>query len=74
MMRLTIEAGDDKELLQLVKQNGMITDTVDDDGSTLLHIAAIKGQLGKLLRNIILHINAVGFRVHETSTGLGNGP
>jgi len=47
MMRLTIEAGDDKELLQLVKQNGMITEAVDDDGSTLLHIAAIKGQLGK---------------------------
>ena len=52
MMRLTIEAGEEKELLQLVKQNGMVTEAVDDDGSTLLHIAAIKGQLGKLLHVI----------------------
>ena len=47
MMRLAVEAGNDKELLQLIKQNGLVTDPVNDDGSTLLHIAAIKGQLRK---------------------------
>ena len=46
-MRLAVEAGNDKELLQLIKQNGLVTDPVNDDGSTLLHIAAIKGQLRK---------------------------
>ena len=47
LMCLTVEAGNDKELLQLLKQNGLIIDAVNDDGSTLLHIAAIKGQLRK---------------------------
>jgi len=47
-MRLAVEAGNDKELLQLLKQNGLITDPVNDDGSTLLHIAAIKGHLRKM--------------------------
>ena len=48
LMRLAVEAGNDKELLQLLKQNGVITDPVNDDGSTLLHIAAIKGHLRKM--------------------------
>lgn len=47
LMRLTVESGNDKELLQLIKQHGLVTDAVNDDGSTLLHIAAIKGQLRK---------------------------
>lgn len=48
-MRLTVEGGNDKDLVQLIKQNGLITDPVNDDGSTLLHIAAIKGHLRKRL-------------------------
>lgn len=46
-MRLTVEAGNEKELLHLLKQNSLVTDPVNDDGSTLLHIAAIKGQSRK---------------------------
>lgn len=45
LMRLAVEGGNDKELLQLLKQHGLITDPVNDDGSTLLHVGAIKGQL-----------------------------
>lgn len=55
-MRLTVEAGNDKELLQLLKQNGLITDPINDDGSTLLHIAAIKGQLRKRENNMFYDV------------------
>lgn len=56
LMRLTVESGSDKELLQLIKQNGLLTDPVNDDGSTLLHIAAIKGHLRKSFCMILLSI------------------
>ena len=62
MMRLAAEAGNDKELLQLIKQNGLVTDPVNDDGSTLLHIAAIKGQLRKEM--IPLHAKSTPLCVH----------
>jgi len=52
-MRLTVEAGNEKELLQLLKQNSLVTDPVNDDGSTLLHIAAIKGQLRKSIYTLV---------------------
>ena len=45
LMHLAVEGGNNKELLQLLKQYGLVTDPVNDDGSTLLHVAAIKGQL-----------------------------
>ena len=47
LMRLAVEGGNDKELLQLLKQHGLVSDPVNDDGSTLLHVAAIKGQLSE---------------------------
>ena len=61
VMRLAAEAGNDKELLQLIKQNGLVTDPVNDDGSTLLHIAAIKGQLRK---EILYHNKSGPLCVH----------